>query len=115
MSPADPPAMHGQRNPRRLFVRHPTPSFPWRYEQHRAHTPLRPSTACTAARIQRTFNSFCAQSHGTATVRRVAARATRTRCSAHKCPGKKGQHQWMNTEAVGACSTNVLPFLSSSL
>ncbi|KAF5214030.1 hypothetical protein ECC02_010363 [Trypanosoma cruzi] len=33
--------------------------------------------------------------------------------SVHKCPGKKGQQQWMNIEAVGACSTNLLPFLTA--
>ncbi|RNC43288.1 hypothetical protein TcCL_NonESM06997 [Trypanosoma cruzi] len=87
-------------------------------------------------RIRRKSHSFCAKSHGAAAVKRVPARATTARrstheCppvassakkkinigekSVHKCPGEKSQHQWMNTEAVGACSTNVLPFLTAFL
>ncbi|RNF01054.1 hypothetical protein TcG_11550 [Trypanosoma cruzi] len=87
MPPANPPAMHSRQIPHPLVVHHPTPSFHWSYERHRAHTPLRPSTACACGEDpEKAFHSLCAQSNGAAADARVPARATTARRSSHKSP-----------------------------
>ncbi|RNC53866.1 hypothetical protein TcCL_ESM08757 [Trypanosoma cruzi] len=94
---------HGRHIPHPLVVRHPTPYFPWSYEQHRAHTPFRPSTACACGEDPEKAPFLLAQSHGAAAVKRVPARATTARRSTHECPPvdscAKKKRQWRKKRA----------------